>query len=226
MCSHSSNNSIVEDKYIDYAKMTIDRVDNKITEYQAIGLFLEIPTYEALREIGIRPYALHNPFNKDYAKDQHLGVDLIFIYNGLLYGVECKNLSFKSVRNEVDYKWIDEEIIDRFDTYDSNFNRNNRIDRRVIVISHSPKVLYNRLESDPRYIILEVGYQAQYGNSDDVKVRITNLFSGLLYSKNPGDNLYIKHGYNDYSHRSKKMKYIQTRLHESGDYKYMKGEDQ
>ena len=81
--------------------------EHKITGNQFKGILLEIATYQALEHLGIKPIPLHNPFNKDYVKDYHLGIDLIFYHNNLLFGVECKNLSPKGYLAK---EWIKQEI--------------------------------------------------------------------------------------------------------------------
>ncbi|MDW8023027.1 MAG: hypothetical protein RMJ15_04750, partial [Nitrososphaerota archaeon] len=82
------------------------RDDNVITKYQCKGMLLEIATFYALVELGIRPIPLHNPFDDDYARDQHLGIDMIFRHKGLTFGVECKNLNRR-------WDWSNEDFVNK-----------------------------------------------------------------------------------------------------------------
>jgi hypothetical protein len=129
------------------------RREKKITDNQYIGLLLEIATYLALRDLGIQPNPLHNPFDEKYVKDQHIHVDLIFIHYNLLYAVECKNLSPKWSWRDKD--WVYEEVIYRFDNLEEDYH----IDRKILVISHGKNSVRKYIPSD--YEIIELGYQIQ-----------------------------------------------------------------
>ena len=178
------------------------REDNKITVNQYKGLMLEMPTYLALEQLGIKPIPLHNPFDENYAKDYHLSVDLLFFNNGLLYGVECKNISPKLYLTA---DWIKEEIEERF----NNMKGIVSINRKVVVTSAHKRTLLRYLSDD--YDILELGFQANLWNISDAIFSLNNLILSLLQENKTTTIVNTIHGYKQYYD---KLKYIQTRLRE------------
>jgi hypothetical protein len=162
-----------------------------LTEYQYKGLLLEVATFLALRQLGIEPVPLHNPFDDGYAKDQHLKVDLIFVYNGRLFGVECKNLSNRS---HVSLDFIEREIIERFANTDLPFYE------KLIVFGVCN---YNQVGIPKEYSVIELGYQVDLCNIEHaisslaeyikVKLEKPKLSSNSL--DNPVDSSILLHGY-------------------------------
>lgn len=175
--------------------------ENKITENQYKGILLEIATYQALRELGIQPIPLHNPFDEEYAKDYHLGVDLIFYHNGLLCGVECKNLCPKGYLTK---EWINEEIVERFENITSIVS----IDVRIVVTSHYKNTLLEYLGND--YSILQLGFQMK-SLEDIMYATFTtkNLFLSLFKQNRYNTILEPIHGYKNYYG---KLRYIRKKL--------------
>ena len=170
-----------------------------LTKKQAQGLILEVVTYQVLVDLGIKPAPLHNPFGKEYAKDQHLEVDLIFIYDGNLYGVECKNLS---CRSNIDRKFIEEEVDSRF------INASLPFDKKVIVLG----VKNLKDASIPsEYDVLELGYQVTPQNFGEAIHDLKSLFNDYLKQNNPkssssGINKLATNGKLLYGYRKNKQK--------------------
>ena len=151
--------------------MTV-RKNLKLTDYQYTGLLLEIATFLALENLGVEPIPLHNPHDNDYAKDQHLKVDLIFIYENLLFGVECKNFSSRS---HVSYEFIEKEVESRFKNTGLPFAK------KVLVFG---VLSFRIIQSLPQeYDLIKLGYQVAAHN--DMKGAIedlTRLFKDYLLS--------------------------------------------
>lgn len=139
-----------------------------LTDYQYKGILLEVTTYLALKRLGIEPYPLHNPFNNDYAKDQHLKVDLIFIHDGKLYGVECKNLS---ERSHVSMDFIDKEIIKRFSNTGLPF------DCQLVIFGLCN---YTQVGIPEDFSIIELGYQVNFYNIEQTIDVLTNLLKTYI----------------------------------------------
>lgn len=142
-----------------------------LTEYQYKGLLLEIATYLALKQLGIEPKPLHNPFDNEYAKDQHLKVDLIFIHEGKLFGIECKNLS---VRSHVNMEFIKKEVVDRFTNTDLPF------DKKLVVFGKC-----NYQDAIPEeYDVIELQYQVEYNNLEQSIAILSELLKSHLKAHN------------------------------------------
>lgn len=136
-----------------------------LTENQIKGLFLEIATFLALQNLGIQPQALHNPFSEEYAEDQHLMVDLIFIHDNLCFGVECKNFSSKS---HVGVEFMEKEVIGRFENCRLPFAK------RVIVFG---VLSFRMIQSLPEeYDIIKLGYQVRLENINEAIRDMTKQF--------------------------------------------------
>ena len=178
--------------------------EHKITGNQFKGILLEIATYQALEHLSIKPIPLHNSFNEDYVKDYHLGIDLIFYHNNLLFGVECKNLSLKGYLTK---EWIKQEIEKRF----KNIQDIVSIDKKIIVTSAHKETLLKYLDDD--YEIIEVGFQIT--SLPQLSYAIFRLNNLIPASINRTDTVYTLlpiHGSNDYEKKYKALKYIQNKL--------------
>jgi len=180
---------------------------DKLTKNQLKGLILEIATFLALKLLNIQPIPLHNPFNESYSRDYHLFVDLIFFNDGLLYAVECKNLSPKNNywKNKL---WIEDEIVSRF----KNLERDTEIDVKVIVTS------YYRRAMDilkPEYTILELGHEVDTSNIHESIFSLKRLFLSLITENRQKCN--IKHTHGSYKTYYDKLRYIEKILRESFD---------
>jgi hypothetical protein len=149
----------------------------KLTEYQYKGLLLEAATFVALSKLGIQPVPLHNPMDNDYANDQHLKVDLIFIHDNKLFGVECKNFSSHS---HVGYDFLDKEVLGRFDNVDLPFYR------KIIVFG----VLIFKTTNDifDGYDVLRLGYQVDFTTMNEAINDLTKAFKVYLNKLNPNPN--------------------------------------
>jgi hypothetical protein len=147
--------------------------ENRITLNQAKGLYLEIPVWIALQNLGIHPIPLHNPFTPEYVFDTHLTVDQLFYHKDLLIANECKNLS-PSNENYINLKWIGREVVSRFD----------RIEK---VIKPDVKLLTtstcgDRIRSflDDSYEVVEIGYQVYPEDWSRAIHSLDNLYSDLF----------------------------------------------
>ena len=188
------------EKYKDYVEEIKELKSNRlITENQQKGILLEIVCYLALRNIGVVPIPLHNPFDRDYPLDNHLDIDLIFRHEGLTYGVECKNTS---IRWSWSTKWIKDEVIARFD----NVMKVVPIDCKVIVSSYDP--LERRILKD--YSVLALGEQVTLDTIYEAVLTMTKLYLSLFRRKRPEDSLYTVHG--SPNRERMKLRYIQKRL--------------
>jgi len=208
LSSPSQIDSIPEEQYKDlYIEDLYNLIlDNKITENQAKGMILEISTYIALRNLGIFPIPLHNPFNENYACDNHLSIDLIFYYKNKLYGIECKNISPNW--NGINREWIDREIINRFSRLKHLFD----IDFKIVVTSVHKDLMLKYLPEE--YKILEVGYQAYPENIVKLIFSLVKLISSLFRQIEVGNSIVYSHGYNKSKVYEDKLRYIQTKLKE------------
>jgi len=115
------------------------------------GLILEIALAQALRELKIPILFLNRLNPRDYVRDSGKGVDSIFSYDGLTYGVECKNLG-----SYVGKSFGDEHIIKRHDKAN--------VDKPVLVISEK-RYLSENLRSKLSMlscVILEVGFKVSW----------------------------------------------------------------
>jgi hypothetical protein len=196
---------------------------NLLTEYQHKGLLLEVATFLALKKLGIHPYPLHNPFTSEYANDQHLKVDLIFIFQNQLIGVECKNYSYRS---HIGVEFWDEEVFSRFDNTDLPFYK------KIVLFGVTNFRGTNYIPRE--YDILTLGYQV---NEENFKAAISDLAirfsiyldklipkiarksvpssaqSKLLLSKGDSSIVYSLHGYTkNYKANKVKLDRIDKRL--------------
>lgn len=145
--------------------------NGSITKYQHKGMLLEIATLYALVELGIRPIPLHNPFDDDYTRDQHLSIDMIFRYKNLTFGVECKNLNRRWDWNQKDF--VKRQLLDRFDYV----RKVVPINVKVLVTSYVP-LGGSVIPSD--YYQLILNKETTVDNIYENKILLTQLFTNLF----------------------------------------------
>ena len=159
---------------INYVKQLLNKVSSgNLTKYQFKGMLLEIATFNGLVDIGIYPIPLHNPFDDDYARDEHLSIDLIFRYNGETYGVECKN-----IRRSWEWSkdWIYKNVIARFDYV----NKTVPLNEKVLVTSY-PVSRNVPLE----YHNITVRTETTLSNLEKITSWISESFTTLLQTLAP-----------------------------------------
>jgi hypothetical protein len=186
-----------------------------LTRNQYDGLLLESATFSALKNLGVQPEPLHNPFDNRYAEDQHLSVDLIFTHNKRLYGIECKNLGHSS---RVNSKFIQKEIVDRFNYAEIAFDGKvlvfgachckASIPNEFSVISLDYKVTFENYEDSIRILTKLLG---QHLNTMD-EVSPNNLKSSPTYLIDYNSSIDMIHGVNPYLARKRKLNRIDTKL--------------
>ena len=172
---------------------------SKLTKYQVKGALLEIATFYGLIDVGVYPIPLHNPFDDDYARDQHLKIDLIFRHNNLTYGVECKNINRKW---EWSKDWVNSEVIKRF-VYVQNTVP---LDVKTLVCSYQP---YN-VPNDMWKLIIH--RETTYDNIYDVKLLVSKLFLSLFNQNNLNSSVTSLHGYRWRDKEYVKLKRIDDKL--------------
>jgi hypothetical protein len=145
--------------------------ENKITSNQAKGMCLEVCTFIALENIGIYPVPDHNPFNEKYAKDKHLGIDMRFFYENMIFGVECKNISPDS---NISGDWVEREVVNRFSKLEDIME----VDVRIVLTSVQGEIIAKMLTRE--YEVLEVGFQMYPENMVQGISNIESLFKGLF----------------------------------------------
>jgi hypothetical protein len=155
---------------------------SKLTKYQVKGALLEIATFYSLIDIGVYPIPLHNPYDDDYARDQHLGIDLIFRHDNKTYGVECKNLNHNC---EWTKEWVNREVVKRF-IYVQNIVP---LDVKVLVTSYQP---YNVPEDIWEIVIHR---ETNYDNINEVKLLLSKLFLSLFHQNKLNTSHISIHGY-------------------------------
>lgn len=187
---------------VDYVN-TINQLEatDKITKYQAKGMLLEIAVYEALISMGIYPIPLHNPYDENYAKDQHLNVDMIFRYEGKTYAVECKNLNHNC---EWSKEWVNSEVIKRFEYLEKTVP----VDYRLIVTTYTARNI------PIGYMVLVTHREANKDNLPDMKVLLVTVIMSLFNQIENDNNVYSIHGYINKTAKGEyiKLKRIDERL--------------
>jgi hypothetical protein len=209
--SFSPDNISGEEGFKDIVKSMIE--ENRITLNQGKGLYLEIPVYIALQNLGIHPIPLHNPFTSAYVFDTHLSVDQLFYYNGLLYSNECKNISPST---DIGIKWTGREVISRFDGLEEV---GIKTDVKLLTLATCKEKIKPYL--DDSYEVVEIGYQVYPEDWSGVISVLEKLYSDLFRRIEPEYCIDPLHGSKvDYM----KLKRIQQKLKECfNDVKELEG---
>ena len=179
------------------------RMNNKITEDQAKGIFLEVPVYMTLLNLGIQPTPLKNPYNEEYPIEYHLTIDHLFYHKGLLFGDECKNLSPRS-RRAINRHWVDREVIKRY----INISKVCSIDEKIVVVSMYRDLISGYLDSS--YKVIEVGYQVFPPLWSQVVFSLSKQFKSLFNQTDQEDSPDMQHG--SYQIYYDKLRYIKQKL--------------
>jgi hypothetical protein len=145
----------------------VQNVVNNLSKYQFKGMLLEVACFNALVDIGVRPIPLHNPFDDDYKRDQHLSIDLLFRNNGLTYGVECKNINR---RWEWSKEFVKKQLLDRFDYV----NKVVPINLKCLVCSYPP----GNVPLD--FQILTLHSEVHLGNFESLTNSLSAMWTKLL----------------------------------------------
>jgi hypothetical protein len=153
----------------------VQNVVNSLSKYQFKGMLLEVACFNALVDIGVRPIPLHNPFDDDYKRDQHLSIDLLFRHNGLTYGVECKNINR---RWEWSKEFVKKQLLDRFD-YVNNVVP---INVKCLVCSYPPR----NVPLD--FQILTLHSEVHLGNFESLTNSLSTMWTKLLDTINVEPN--------------------------------------
>lgn len=185
----------------------LKELKEKLSENQFKGILLEISSYQALTELGIRPKPLHNPFDERYARENRPNVDSLFIHKGLLYGVECKNLSLEW---RWEHKtWAEEKVVKKFKFHNKIFPES-PINVKVLLISYPKAIIFQHLDSS--YCLLALGYQEKIELFHLTIRRLKNHYDRLFQSIN-SEKTARKY---TLTKRYRKLQYIKRKMRRKG----------
>jgi hypothetical protein len=187
-----------------YREYFIDNVNklkecSKLTKYQVKGALLELAVFYGLLDIGVYPIPLHNPFDNDYSRDQHLGIDLIFRHECSTYGVECKNINRKW---EWSKDWVNSEVVKRF----LHVQNTVPLDVKTLVCSYQPFHVPNDVWT------LIIHRETTFENINDVKLLVSKLFLSLFHQNKLNTSISSIHGYRYRDKEYIKLKRIDDKL--------------